>query len=87
MSDNVTFQSEELETPPKDFIVATDEIDGVDYQKVKIVTGEDGVANDLTISDSLPVVDFKLGSVMLEVLEALKRIEQYLSILTNEEIT
>ena len=86
MADNVTFQSEELATPPKDFIVATDEVDGVDYQKIKIVTGEDGVANDLTISDSLPVVDFKLGSVMLEVLEALKRIEQHLSILTNEEI-
>ena len=36
MADNVTFQRQKLATPPADTIVATDEIGGVQYQRVNI---------------------------------------------------
>ena len=46
MADNVTFQKTATATPPTGTIVAADVIDGVAYQRVKIVVGEDGVASD-----------------------------------------
>ena len=86
MSDNVTFQSDQLATPPKDFIVATDEVDGVDYQKIKLVTGEDGEVYAVTHANPLPFVDNVLRDFMEQILSQLKILNTHLSILTSEEI-
>jgi len=51
MADNKTVDNGAL----ADFTVATDEIGGVDYQRVKMVWGPDGSAFDASASAPLPV--------------------------------
>lgn len=53
MADNLTFQATPA-TVPASTVVATDKIDGVDYQRMKLVIGEDGV-NDGDVSSDNPV--------------------------------
>lgn len=48
MADHVTL-------PGTGQIVATDEVGGVQYQRVKTVWGGDGLANDVTIDNPFPV--------------------------------
>lgn len=43
-------------TGTADIIVATDQIGGVDYQRVKAVWGADGSANDTSAANPMPVV-------------------------------
>lgn len=45
MSDHVIYQADQLATPPKATVVATDEIGGAHYQVVKILLGADGGGN------------------------------------------
>lgn len=47
MADNVTFQTDQLATPPDGLTVATDDVGGVDYQRIKIDLGGDGVSTPL----------------------------------------
>ena len=49
MADNVPI------TPGSGTQIAADEVAGVYYQRVKVAIGEDGVANDLSSSNPLPV--------------------------------
>lgn len=51
---NVTFQPTPA-TAPAGTVVATDTITGVDYQRVKVVWGANGVANDANATTPLPV--------------------------------
>lgn len=55
MADNVTFQSTTLATVPDGTKVATDLIGLVQYQRVKVTFGIDGVATDVSATDPLPV--------------------------------
>lgn len=55
MADNTTLQSATLASPPAGLIVATDQIGGVDHQRVKIEFGADGTATDVSAADPLPV--------------------------------
>lgn len=49
MADNLAY------TPGSGASVATDEIGGVHYQRIKLATGEDGTANDVSADAPLPV--------------------------------
>ncbi len=49
MADNLGY------TPGTGALVATDEIGGVSYQRVKVTTGADGVANDVSAANPMPV--------------------------------
>lgn len=51
MADNVGY------TPGTGATVAADEIDGVLYQRVKLTSGEDGTATDVSEASPLPVAD------------------------------
>ena len=85
MADNVTFQPDTLATPPGDTVVATDEIDGVDYQKIKLVTGEDGEVENFSHSAPLPIIEIGLRDLMEQMLVQLKIMNMHLSELTHEE--
>ena len=50
MADNVTL-------PGASQIIATDEIDGVQYQRFKATFGVDGVATDVSADNPLPVAE------------------------------
>ena len=63
MSDNVGY------TPGSGEIIATDDIGGVQYQRVKPVWGVDGVANDVNANTPLPIQ--ALGELM-EAIEAMR---------------
>lgn len=78
MADNVGY------TPGTGAIVAADEIGGVLFQRVKLTSGEDGTANDVSsasplpvslssISESapLPVADNASGNLLLRILQML----------------
>lgn len=54
MADNITFQST-VATPPSGAVVATDDVGGVQYQKVKIDLGGDGASSPLTSGNPMPV--------------------------------
>lgn len=63
MSDNVGY------TPGSGEIIATDDIAGVQYQRVKPVWGTDGIANDVNANTPLPIQ--AVGELM-EAIEAMR---------------
>jgi len=63
MSDNVGY------TPGSGEIIATDDIAGVQYQRVKQVWGTDGVAQDVNNTTPLPVTGAK---ELMEAIEAMR---------------
>lgn len=65
MADNVGY------TPGSGAVVAADDIGGVLYQRVKMTTGEDGSANDVSEAFPLPVADSNSGSLLLRILQML----------------
>jgi hypothetical protein len=87
MADNVEFQHTFTATPPKDTIVGADEIDGVVYQRMKLIHGADGVnEGDISALNPLPVNLLALVTVNQSILSELVKMNKYLSILVNEEI-
>lgn len=56
MADNLTTQTT-LSTVPDATVIATDNIGGVNYQRVKVVWGVDGTATDASTTDPLPIGD------------------------------
>lgn len=54
MASNVTFQSAQLATPPKATVIATDQIDGAEFQKVRLDIGTTA-ASAVTAANPLPV--------------------------------
>lgn len=65
MADNTTFQST-VATPPSGLIVATDDVAGVHFQKIKLDVGGDGATAMLGNSNPLPVSDAG-GSLTVDV--------------------
>jgi len=63
MSDNVGY------TPGSGEIIATDDIGGVQYQRVKPVWGVDGVAQDVNNTTPLPVTG---AQELMEAIEAMR---------------
>jgi len=63
MSDNVGY------TPGSGEIIATDDIAGVQYQRVKPVWGTDGVAQDVNNTTPLPVTG---AQELMEAIEAMR---------------
>lgn len=57
MADNVTYQDTTLATPPSATVVATDDVGGVQYQRVKLDIGGDGVASPVTTANPMPISD------------------------------
>jgi hypothetical protein len=71
MADNVGY------TPGSGEIIATDDIAGVQYQRVKPVWGTDGVANDVNETTPLPVTGAQ------ELMEAIEAMRQAIHTLTR----
>ena len=65
MADNVGY------TPGTGATVAADEIGGVLYQRVKLTSGEDGTATDVSEAAPLPVADADSGSLLRRILQML----------------
>jgi hypothetical protein len=65
VSDNVTFQTAVTATPPNATQVATDNIGGAHFQRVKIVFGDDGTAYSLAYGTPLPLGTLPGGTVVL----------------------
>ena len=63
MADNVGY------TPGSGEVIATDDIGGVQYQRVKAVWGVDGVANDINPTTPLPI---QVIGEMIEAMEAMR---------------
>jgi hypothetical protein len=70
MADNVGY------TPGSGEIIATDDIGGVQYQRVKPVWGTDGVANDVNANTPLPVTG---AQELMEAIEAMRMAIQALT--------
>ena len=70
MADNVGY------TPGSGEIIATDDIAGVQYQRVKPVWGTDGVANDVNANTPLPIQG--VGE-LIEAIEAMRMAIQALT--------
>ena len=85
MSDYVKFQKTETSTPPTGTMVAADVIDGVAYQRVKIVVGEDGVVEDFAQTSDIPLLELKTLGV--EILTQLKIMNLYFSDITGNTFT
>jgi hypothetical protein len=56
MADNITFQAT-LASPPSGAVIASDDVSGVQFQKVKIDVGGDGASVILSNSNPLPIGD------------------------------
>lgn len=63
MADNLGY------TPGTGETVATDEIGGAHYQRVKLVWGEDGIANDVNSTTPMPV---QVIGDLLDAIEAMR---------------
>jgi hypothetical protein len=70
MADNVGY------TPGSGEIIATDDIGGVQYQRVKPVWGTDGVAQDVNNTTPLPVTG---AQELMEAIEAMRQAIQSLN--------
>jgi hypothetical protein len=80
LADNVTFQSSSYATAPNETVVATDKVDGVDYQRMKLVVGTDGEALfDVSNMNPLPVS----LDIADRILKELKAINIQLSLITD----
>ena len=83
MAENVQFQSEAPATPPDTAVIAADDIDGVKYQRMKLVTGSDGqLLGDVSTHYPLPVRDY----ISQEILFELRRMNSYLSLIVGHEL-
>jgi hypothetical protein len=81
MSDNVGY------TPGVGATVAADEIGGVLYQRVKLTSGEDGTATDVSEAAPLPVADADSGSLLRRILQMLMAPLGYDKSLQRQRVT
>ncbi len=65
MADNVQFQAATLATPLSGVTVATDDVGGVHYQRVKLDIGGDGVTSPITLLNPLPIGTLPGGTVVV----------------------
>jgi len=87
MTDNVNFQTDAPATPAKTTVVAADVIEGVAYQRVKIVTGEDGkVDGDITNKNPVQTMDVVVLTMLQEIATTLKKIEYHLMLATDANL-
>ena len=63
--------------------IATDDIDGVKHQKVKMEFGGDGVATEVTATTPFPTTPASGGASMEEILIELKSINFHLNLITE----
>jgi hypothetical protein len=68
-------------------IIATDDIDGVKHQRVKIEFGEDGNAADVSFANPMPTTNLPERSILLMILTELKIMNHHLQEITGEETT
>ena len=87
MADNVQFQTDAPATPVAETNVAADVIDGVAYQRVKIVNGKDGeVDGDASAELPLQTQDWRAMEMMKQTLAVLQKIELHLSVLSGVDL-
>ncbi len=65
MADNVQFQTAALATPASSTTVATDDVGGVQYQRVKLDIGADGATSPITLLNPLPIGTLPGGTVVV----------------------
>ena len=65
MADNVQFQAATLATPLSGVSVATDDVGGIQYQRVKLDVGGDGVSTPVTLVNPLPIGTLPGGTVIV----------------------
>ena len=96
MADNVTITQNANSTPPAGTVIATDDVNGVQYQIMKLATGADGEATLVSSSAPIPIsidveqstVDGKeTHSLLSEILEQLKIVALLLNIMNDSDIT
>ena len=90
MADNVKFQTSRLSTPPTGTEVAADVVDGVAYQRVKIVVGEDGVVEDFSPTSEITISAvslIELKELGENILNQLKIMNLYFSDITGNTFT
>lgn len=84
MADDVQYQSVKPATPPDTALIAADDVDGVKYQRMKLVTGVDGeVIGDLSTRHPLPVTD-QIGA---DILCQLKKMNLYLALIVGFDLS
>ena len=84
MADDVVFQSTRPATPPSAEVIAADDVDGVKYQRMKLVTGADGeVIGDASDQYPLPVRDHINAEILLE----LRKLNIYMSLILGQEVS
>ena len=66
-------------------IQASDEIEGVNHQKVKIGVGVSGAYTDISYTNPIPIIE--KSDIQELVLIELRKISLYLSVMSGENIT
>ena len=67
--------------------VATDEIDGVHYQRVKPAVGKDGTAVDVSVEDPFPILDLTVEDLLHAILLELRLLSHHAGLVTRSEAT
>jgi hypothetical protein len=65
VADNVSFQAAVLATPAAGVSVATDDVGGAQYQRIKLDIGGDGVSSPITLSNPMPIGTLPGGTVIV----------------------
>ncbi len=88
MADNVLFQDDNPATAPRDTLVAADEIEGVIYQRMKVVVGDDGINDgDVSSKNPLPIaIEGDAVQLLSGVLKELKKMNLNMAIITDNYI-
>lgn len=65
MADNVSFQSSTLATPAAGVTVATDDVGGAQFQRIKLDIGGDGLSSPVTVLNPFPIGTLAGGTVIV----------------------
>ncbi len=63
--------------------IATDDIDGIKHQRVKMEFGEDGEATEVSPTNPLPIIARSEASLLEEILAELKTLNFRMSLITS----
>jgi len=67
--------------------VATDEIGGRHFQKIKLVVGANDTAKDVTRGQGLPISGADIESLLTDILMELRLLNHHAAIITDSEAT
>lgn len=65
--------------------IATDDIDGIKHQRVKVQHGKDGEATDVSWDSPLPFYSSSLEELQMKILAELRRLNNYMALITDND--